>query len=157
MKTLLPIEYGKRIKRARQAKNLTQRQLADLANLSDSAISKYEKQGTTDVNVLNSLSEVLGISLFSSPADAEGTIGVVGKEIMSILVLEGGYIDVETLVDEHMHGMDNDSVTDEIVTIEPASPSSPSVKFTVLVVARNTNIKRGIAKTIRGAIITIAV
>lgn len=113
---VLPEEYGKRIKRARQAKGLTQKQLAELANLSDSAISKYETQGTLDVNVLNHLSNVLGASLFSSPADAEGTIGIVGKEIMSQIVLHEGYIDFHVLL-KNMHGMGEDVIAEEIVKL----------------------------------------
>lgn len=116
MRQILPGEYGQRIKRARQAKGLTQKRLAELANLSDSAISKYETQGTLDVNVLNHLSNVLGASLFSSPADAEGTIGIVGKEIMSQIVLHKGYLNFHVLL-KHMHGMNEDVIVEEIVKL----------------------------------------
>ena len=116
MKEVLPVEYGKRIKRARMAKNLTQKQLAKMANVSDSAISKYEKQGTLDVNVLNNLSNVLGISLFSSGADAEGNVGIVGKEILTILVKNEGSIEYWRLENE-LYGLSQDDIDSEIIKL----------------------------------------
>ena len=116
MKEVLPVEYGKRIKRARMAKNLTQKQLAKIANVSDSAISKYEKQGTLDVNVLNNLSNVLGISLFSSGADAEGNVGIVGKEILTILVKNEGSIEYWRLENE-LYGLSQDDIDSEIIKL----------------------------------------
>ncbi len=48
----------------RKEKNLTQKQLADLMNISDKTISKWERGlGCPDVSLLNELSEILNVNI----------------------------------------------------------------------------------------------
>lgn len=55
---------GQTIKKLRQEKNLTQQQLADLMNVSNKAISKWENdEGTPDLENLKRLSQIFKISL----------------------------------------------------------------------------------------------
>ena len=57
-------KIGSLILRLRKEKNLTQKQLAELIDVSDKTISKWERGlGCPDVSLLNRLSEVLGISV----------------------------------------------------------------------------------------------
>ena len=55
---------GKLIYTLRKEKALTQTQLADLMNISDKAISKWERgQGCPDVSLLPELSQLLGVNI----------------------------------------------------------------------------------------------
>jgi len=55
---------GNLIQRLRKEKGLTQKQLADIVNISDKTISKWERgAGCPDVSLLNDLSNVLGVSV----------------------------------------------------------------------------------------------
>lgn len=55
---------GKLILELRKEKNLTQKQLADMMNISDKAISKWERgHGCPDVSLLAELSKILGVDI----------------------------------------------------------------------------------------------
>ena len=55
---------GKLIYTLRKQKALTQKQLEDLMNISDKAISKWERgQGCPDVSLLPELSQLLGVNI----------------------------------------------------------------------------------------------
>lgn len=55
---------GEMIRRLRRERNMTQRQLADMMNLSDKTVSKWERGlGCPDISVLSQLAEILGITL----------------------------------------------------------------------------------------------
>lgn len=55
---------GKLIYTLRKEKNMTQKQLADLMNISDKAISKWERGlGCPDVSLLPELSQILGVNI----------------------------------------------------------------------------------------------
>lgn len=55
---------GELILRLRKEKNMTQKELADLMNISDKAVSKWERgMGCPDVSLLGVLSEVLGVNI----------------------------------------------------------------------------------------------
>lgn len=55
---------GKLIKQLREKKGLTQKQLADIINVSDKTISKWEtEKGCPDISVTDSLAYALGVSL----------------------------------------------------------------------------------------------
>lgn len=57
-------KVGKLILGLRKEKGMTQRQLADAMNISDKAISKWERGlGCPDVSLLRELSEVLGVNI----------------------------------------------------------------------------------------------
>lgn len=61
------VELGERIKRWREAKGLTQRDLAEAAGISVSAVCLWETEGdrktTPQIEHLNKVVEVLGISM----------------------------------------------------------------------------------------------
>ena len=72
-------KVGKLILGLRKEKGMTQRQLADAMNISDKAISKWERGlGCPDVSLLRELSEVLGVNIEKillgnlEPNDADG-------------------------------------------------------------------------------------
>ena len=55
---------GKTIRSLREKRNLTQKALARLVNVSDKAISKWEtEKGLPDIGVLGDLSQALGVSI----------------------------------------------------------------------------------------------
>ena len=55
---------GKTIKELREKKRLTQKQLADMLQISDKTISKWETdRGLPDIGIISSLAEVLGVSV----------------------------------------------------------------------------------------------
>lgn len=57
-------KVGKLIYKLRKEKNMTQKELADLMNLSDRTISKWERGiGCPDVSVLRELSNILGVNI----------------------------------------------------------------------------------------------
>lgn len=60
------LKIGSLIRQLRIEKGLTQRQLADKMNISDKAVSKWERGlGLPDTSLLNELSQILEISLTS--------------------------------------------------------------------------------------------
>lgn len=72
-------KVGKLILGLRKEKGMTQRQLADAMNISDKAISKWERGlGCPDIALLHELSEVLGVNIEKillgnlEPNDADG-------------------------------------------------------------------------------------
>ena len=55
---------GKTIKELREKKRLTQKQLADMLQISDKTISKWETdRGLPDIGLISNLAEVLGVSV----------------------------------------------------------------------------------------------
>ena len=57
-------KVGKLIYQLRKEKKLTQKQLADIINVSDKAISKWERgAGCPDITLLTQLSKALNISI----------------------------------------------------------------------------------------------
>lgn len=57
-------QIGKLLYGLRKEKNMTQKQLADLMNISDKAISKWERGlGCPDVSLLPELSQILGVNI----------------------------------------------------------------------------------------------
>lgn len=72
-------KVGRLIYSLRKEKGLTQKQLADTMNISDKAISKWERGlGCPDVSLLRELSAVLGVNIEKllsgdlNPSDADG-------------------------------------------------------------------------------------
>lgn len=59
------IEIGKIIKKLRTAKGYTQEQLGKLLNVSTQAVSKWERGGTPDIELLPSIADVLGVNIDS--------------------------------------------------------------------------------------------
>jgi len=57
-------KVGKLIHSLRSEKSMTQKQLADMMNISDRTISKWERGiGCPDVSLLNGLSKILGVNI----------------------------------------------------------------------------------------------
>ena len=57
-------KVGKLIYELRKEKNMTQKQVAELMNISDKTISKWERGlGCPDVSLLLSLSNIFGVSM----------------------------------------------------------------------------------------------
>ena len=55
---------GKTIKQLREKKGLTQKQLADIINVSDKTVSKWEtEKGYPDIAVTDSLASALSVSI----------------------------------------------------------------------------------------------
>ena len=52
---------GSRVRAARQAKNMTQQQLADIAGVAQTTVSKVEISGTTDPETITKLARALKI------------------------------------------------------------------------------------------------
>jgi len=58
------MSLGKRIKKARLDKELTQKQLAELLNVTDATINRYEKDlRKPDPEMLKAIADVLGVSV----------------------------------------------------------------------------------------------
>ena len=79
-------ECGQRCRRIRQAKGISQQALADRLGTSPQNISKYEKNGISDIDTIMNLSDILGQNLLEDETDAEGTVGEVGKEILNHMI-----------------------------------------------------------------------
>lgn len=69
------IEFGKKVTFLRKEKGLTQKQLAEILNVSDKAVSRWESgKGYPEVTILPKLASALGVSvdeLLSSDEDAK--------------------------------------------------------------------------------------
>lgn len=57
------VQMGKIIKEKRIAKGYTQEQLGKLLNVSTQAVSKWERGGTPDIELLTDIADVLGVSM----------------------------------------------------------------------------------------------
>lgn len=58
------MKIGKLIYQLRKEKNMTQKQIADVMNISDKAISKWERgMGCPDISLLPELAQILGVSV----------------------------------------------------------------------------------------------
>ena len=61
-------KIGSLIYELRKDKNMTQKQIADLMNISDKTISKWERGlGCPDISLLPELSQILGVSIDQNP------------------------------------------------------------------------------------------
>ncbi|MCR5322517.1 MAG: helix-turn-helix domain-containing protein [Lachnospiraceae bacterium] len=105
---------GKRLRAIRIARGYTQQKLGDLVGTSDTMISRYEKDGLNDAQMIDNLSRALGVDLWYSASDVEREPGIIGKEILSVLIEDCGYIEYEDLLKDHMYGLKRDTVDEEI-------------------------------------------
>lgn len=117
-------ECGQRCRRIRQAKGISQQALADRLGTSPQNISKYEKNGISDIDTIMNLSDILGQNLLEDETDAEGTVGEVGKEILYQMIKAGGYIFLKDArrkdfnLFKDMHGMSRTRINKEIFKLE---------------------------------------
>lgn len=106
-------EYGLRCRRFRQLRGMSQQQLADAIHMTPQAISKYEKNGISDIEIIQQLSNVLGYNLLSDETDTEGTVGDVGREILRGLVNKGGFRPFQE-VSKDLFGMNENRIIHEV-------------------------------------------
>ncbi len=69
---------GKQIKKYRTEKGITQEQLGQLIGVTTQAVSKWERGGTPDVELLPKLSQVLSVSI--------DTLFGIGEENLSLMI-----------------------------------------------------------------------
>ena len=111
-------ECGLRCRRIRQARNMSQQELADKMFTTPQNISKYEKEGISSIDTIKRLSEVLGQDILTEERDVEGTVGEIGKEILFLILLNEGKKDFFELVNFNMYGLSAKDVTNEILKLE---------------------------------------
>lgn len=111
-------ECGQRLRRVRMAQKMSQQELADKMFTTPQNISKYEKEGVGNIDVIMKLNEILGYNIMRDEMDEEGTVGEIGKEILTRIVENDGYIDVNDLIKEYMHGLDMKRTTNEIFKLQ---------------------------------------
>ena len=69
----MEITIGENIKRLRLEKGITQEQLAEILNVSNAAVSKWERGGSfPDITLLFPLSDYFGISLDELMGHSDG-------------------------------------------------------------------------------------
>ena len=117
---------GKQIKRLRSEKGLTQEQLGKAVGVTTQAVSKWERGGMPDAELLPRLSEVLGVSIDTLFGREEKSVAVsIARRMCQIPVdeayrfafgicwaMEVGLFQEISLVDDFMSGfIDNSDVT----------------------------------------------
>ena len=122
----MAVEIGQRCRRFRNALGISQQKLADMVGTTPQNISKYEKEGIHDIDIIRYLSSALGYDLMTDEVDEEGSIGEIGKEILTILVEskklfldEGGKVEASELLDGSLlFGLPQERVIKEIFKLE---------------------------------------
>jgi DNA-binding XRE family transcriptional regulator/desulfoferrodoxin (superoxide reductase-like protein) len=93
-------KVGELILRLRKEKNMTQKQLADIMNISDKTISKWERGlGCPDVSILPELSQILGVDIekiLSGDLDPNDSVGGNMKKAKFYVCPECGNIITST-------------------------------------------------------------
>ena len=95
---------GIRCRQIRMSKGISQQELADKMHVTAAAISKWEKEGISNIDVISELSNILGQDITADQIDQEGSIGEIGKEILTLLVKCNGYQDYSDLC-SNMYGI----------------------------------------------------
>lgn len=122
----MAIEIGQRCRRFRNVLGISQQKLADMIGTTPQNISKYEKEGIHDIDIIRYLSNALGHDLMTDEVDEEGTVGEIGEEILSILVEskipffgESGKVDASDLfVGSLLFGLSKDRIIKELLKLE---------------------------------------
>ena len=105
-------EYGNRCRQIRQAKGISQADLAVKMNTTPQNVHKWEKNGISNVNTVMQLSEVLGQDITADQIDQEGIVGEIGREILSVLIKMKGYVEFSVLP-RFLYGMSDCNILDE--------------------------------------------
>ncbi|MCR5676427.1 MAG: helix-turn-helix domain-containing protein [Agathobacter sp.] len=111
------VEFGNRCRQIRMAKGLSQQDLADKMGTTPQNVSKWERDGISNVDTIMQLSEVLGQDITADEIDQEGSVGEIGKEILSLLIKNKGYIEWKDLK-ESLFGLPEDRICNEIFKLE---------------------------------------
>lgn len=123
----LALEVGQRCRRFRNALGVSQQKLADMIGTTPQNISKYEKEGVHDIDIIRYLSSALGHDLMTDEIDEEGTVGEIGKEILDMLVNPNypfndepyGCITADSLFDSSsLYGLPKDRIIKELFKLE---------------------------------------
>jgi transcriptional regulator with XRE-family HTH domain len=113
------IEIGQRCRKFRNALGLSQQALADKIGTTPQNISKYEKDGIHDIEVIQEISKALGHDLLTDEVDAEGIVGEIGREILLILINGKGYVDsYDILSGDKLYGLTEERCTKELFKLE---------------------------------------
>ncbi len=125
-------EIGIRVRKFRMLKGWSQKELGDKIGTTSAAISKYEKEGVSHIDVIRDLSVALGVDLQNDEMDKEGEIGEIGLEILSILILgiendnlfeeddpNSGRVDADDLLNgEYLFGLSKERIIHELAKLE---------------------------------------
>jgi transcriptional regulator with XRE-family HTH domain len=113
------IEIGQRCRKFRNALGLSQQALADKIGTTPQNISKYEKDGIHDIEVIQEISKALGHDLLTDEIDMEGTVGEIGREILLILINGKGYVDsYDILSGDKLYGLTEERCMKELFKLE---------------------------------------
>jgi transcriptional regulator with XRE-family HTH domain len=113
------IEIGQRCRKFRNALGISQQGLADKIGTTPQNISKYEKEGIYNIEVIQEISKALGHDLLTDEVEAEGTVGEIGREILTVLVDFKGYMHIETLLKGwYMFGLSEERIVKEVFKLE---------------------------------------
>ncbi len=108
---------GLRIKNARNAKGWSQSDLAEKMNTTAQNISKFERDGITNMEYITLLSNILETNLLKDVIDSEGPVGELGREILYQLVMHYGNCEMSDLEQFYMYGLSEAQITNEIVKL----------------------------------------
>lgn len=111
------IEFGNRCRQIRMAKGISQQVLADKIGTTPQNISKWEREGISNIDTIMQLSEVLGQDITADEIDQEGSVGEIGKEILALLIERKGYIEWEDLKNS-LFGLPENRICNEIFKLE---------------------------------------
>lgn len=128
-------EIGTRIRKFRMLKGWSQKELGDKIQTTSAAVSKYEKEGVHDIEVIQELSNALEVDLLKDEMDVEGEVGEIGLEILSLMLPvytedddnifpfladeTVGRIDAEDLFSEDsLFGLSKDRILHELAKLE---------------------------------------
>ncbi|WP_051200782.1 helix-turn-helix domain-containing protein [Butyrivibrio sp. XPD2002] len=110
-------EMGIRCRQIRMVKGMSQRELAEKLNVTPQTVSKWEKEGIPNLDNIYAISDALGQNLLDDQIDQEGSVGEVGKEILSLLIAFDGLTDFRNIV-YNLYGMKSDRVSNELFKLE---------------------------------------
>ncbi len=113
----IALEIGQRCRRMRQAQGISQQELADKLGTTAQNISKYEKQGISNIEVIREVSAALGHDLLQDEMDTEGAVGEIGKEILS-LIAPIHYEADSIIYGENLYGLSPDRAIRELLKLE---------------------------------------
>lgn len=116
-KELTAEELGKRLRLFRGLNGWSQQKLADLVGTTPQNISKYEKGGLHDIEVIQMLSRTLGHDLMNEKRDKDGPISMIGQELLDILIKQGGSIPADTMLfnlTDQLFGLRSDDILHEL-------------------------------------------
>ena len=110
-------KYGLRLKRAREARGMSQQDVADRIPTSYQNVSQWENRGISKIENIMELSKIFGQDFLIDERDKEAPVGEIGKHILKQVAQNNGFIPVEKLIEDHMYGLSIEKVTEEIVKL----------------------------------------